>query len=479
MRKTPRNQPKHHISLWHLVFMTTALFMTMLNMPLMAQTGMKILFFNTAVILCYILPVALISAELATGWPKHGVYTWVQEAFGAPFGFMAVFLQWFQAIFAMVATVAYTTAALAFVFDRPLDENPWLMFAGTLIIYWGATFANFRGTRVTKRIASYCLLAGTIVPSLIMIGLGLHYVSGPSHPVIDVSLTTQNVIPSLSQTSTLFLFLSFLFGFIGMEVSAGHATEVQNVRRTYPVAIFIAAMIGFTMSLLGGLTIAMIIPANDISNTLGVLQTYTILLQHYGVPQVLPFAAILIAIGAAGQVSTWVAGPIKALAEAGRDGMLPPFLHGSNLYEMPVPLMLVQGTIATLIATAFILHGNTEVVFLYLTSTAVLLYSVMYLLFYSAAIRLRYKRPKVPRTYRVPFGNYGIWILGGIGFSISLIAFIIGFRPPDEPGLPATTYLVIIIPGVSLTLSVPFLLLKLSQPNWKAPRKKKKPHPTP
>ncbi|SDR30806.1 APC family permease [Pseudovibrio sp. Tun.PSC04-5.I4] len=479
MSKTPVHKPKHHITLWHLVFMTTALFMTMLNMPLMAQTGMKMLFFNAAVILCYILPVALISAELATGWPQHGVYTWVQEAFGPPFGFMAVFLQWFQAIFAMVATVAYSTAALAFVFDRPLDDNPWIIFTGVLIIYWAATFANFKGTRVTKRIATYCLLAGTIIPSLVMITLGLIYVMGPAQPVIDVSLTASNIIPSFSQTSTLFLFLSFLFGFIGIEVSAGHATEVQYVRRTYPLAILISALIGFSISLLGGLTIALIIPASEISNTLGVLQTFTMLLDHYGLSQMLPFATLLIAVGAAGQVSTWVAGPIRGLVEAGRDGMLPPILHGLNAYNMPVPLMIVQAIIATIIATAFLFHTNTNEVFLYLTSTAVLLYSVMYLLLYTTAIRLRYKCPNVPRTYKVPFGNWGIWILGVIGFTISLIAFIIGFRPPDKPDLSAITYLAIIVPGVVLTLCFPFVLWKLKKPSWKAPKAHKKPRPNP
>ncbi|GHB37746.1 amino acid transporter [Pseudovibrio japonicus] len=479
MSKAAQTQPRHHITLWNLVFMTTALFMTMLNMPLMAQTGMKILFFNTAVVFCYILPIALISAELATGWPKHGVYTWVQEAFGTPIGFMAIFLQWFQSIFAMVATVAYTTATLAFVFDRPDDESPWLMFAGTIIIYWGATLANFRGTRVAKRISSYCLLAGTIFPSLLMITLGLLYVTGPARPVIDVSITTANVIPSLAETSTLFLFLSCLFGFLGMEASAGHATEVQNVRRTYPIAILIATSIGFSISLLGGLTIAMILPANEISNTLGVLQTYTVLLAHYGVLDLLPIAAILIAIGAAGQVSTWIAGPVKSLAVAGRDGMLPRFLQSSNSHDMPVPLMLVQATIATLIATAFVLHPNTNEVFLYVASTAVLLYSLMYLLLYSTAIRLRYKYPNVPRAYKVPFGNWGIWVLGSIGFSISLIAFIIGLRPPNQPDLLASTYLSIIIPGVCLTLSVPLILWKIRRTSWKSGKQTKKPRPTP
>ncbi len=264
-----------------------------------------------------------------------------------------------------------------------------------------------------------------------------------------------------------------------MEASAGHAKEVQNVRRTYPIAILIATSIGFSISLLGGLTIAMILPANEISNTLGVLQTYTVLLTHYGLLDLLPIAAILIAIGAAGQVSTWIAGPVKSLAVAGRDGMLPRFLQSSNSHDMPVPLMLVQAIIATLIATAFVLHPNTNEVFLYIASTAVLLYSIMYLLLYSTAIRLRYKYPNVPRAYKVPFGNWGIWILGSIGFSISLIALIIGLRPPNQPDLLPSTYLSIIIPGVCLTLSVPLIFWKIRRASWKRGKQTKKPRPTP
>lgn len=262
-----------------------------------------------------------------------------------------------------------------------------------------------------------------------------------------------------------------------MEASAGHAKEVQNVRRTYPIAILIATSIGFSISLLGGLTIAMILPANEISNTLGVLQTYTVLLTHYGLLDLLPIAAILIAIGAAGQVSTWIAGPVKSLAVAGRDGMLPRFLQSSNSHDMPVPLMLVQAIIATLIATAFVLHPNTNEVFLYIASTAVLLYSIMYLLLYSTAIRLRYKYPNVPRAYKVPFGNWGIWILGSIGFSISLIALIIGLRPPNQPDLLPSTYLSIIIPGVCLTLSVPLIFWKIRRASWKRGKQTKKAAP--
>ncbi|KZL20630.1 Glutamate/gamma-aminobutyrate antiporter [Pseudovibrio axinellae] len=479
MSKARGPLPKHHITLWHLVFMTSALFMTMLNMPLMAQTGTKILFFNVAVVLCYILPISLISAELATGWPKHGVYSWVEEAFGTPFGFMAIFLQWFQSILAVVATVAYTTAALIFAFDRPLESNPWIMFAGVVIIYWGATLANFRGTRVTKRIAGTCLLAGTLLPSFTMIVLGLLYVSGPSQPVIDINLTKEELLPSFTQPATLYLFLSFLFGFIGMEGSATHATEVRDVRRTYPLALFIAALIGFSSSFLGGLTIAMIIPEKEILNTLGVLQTYRVLLDYYGLPSVLPIAALLIAVGAAGQASTWIAAPVLALAQAGRDGMLPPVLHRLNTFKMPVRLMLIQATIATLIALAFLIHRNTNEVFLYLTSTAVMLYSVMYVMLYSTAIRLRYKRPNVPRAYKVPFGNYGIWILGSIGILTSLTAFILGFSPPDEPDLTAKSFRSLIVPGVLITLCVPFILWKLRRPSWKARIPSKKPHPTP
>ncbi|WP_215843495.1 amino acid permease [Acidithiobacillus montserratensis] len=92
--------------------------------------------------------------------------------------------------------------------------------------------------------------------------------------------------------------------------------------------------------------------------------------------------------------------------------------------------------------------------FLLLTSLAVVLYCFMYLLLFTAAIRLRYTHPDVPRPYRVPGGrNWGLWLVAGIGFMTSLACLFIGLIPPGHmaeniyaPSMIGALILMILIP---------------------------------
>ena len=65
-----------------LTMMTAALFFTLRNMPMMAATGLQMIFFNIVTVFAFLIPIALVAAELATAWPKNGVFHWVEEAYG-------------------------------------------------------------------------------------------------------------------------------------------------------------------------------------------------------------------------------------------------------------------------------------------------------------------------------------------------------------------------------------------------------------
>jgi hypothetical protein len=52
-----------------------------------------------------------------------------------------------------------------------------------------------------------------------------------------------------------------------------------------------------------------------------------------------------------------------------------------------------------------------------LSQLTVILYLIMYLLMFAAAIYLRYSQPNRPRPYRIPGGTAGMWIIGGAGFA--------------------------------------------------------------
>ena len=60
------------------------------------------------------------------------------------------------------------------------------------------------------------------------------------------------------------------------------------------------------------------------------------------------------------------------------------------------------------------------------------LYLIMYIMMFIAGIVLRYKRPKVPRAYKIPGGHVGMWLVSGIGIIGAFFAVVVGFFPPEQ-----------------------------------------------
>ena len=463
--------PRQSLGVVTLTLMTTALFLTLRNMPMMAATGMRMVFFNLVTVFAFLIPIALVSAELATAWPKNGVFHWVEEAFGTRWGLTAVWLQWIQSVFGITSILSYVAASLSWAINPHLAANRYFIVAVILAVYWLATFANLRGTRLSGLISSVCLSAGVLLPSMVLIGMAAAYVA-TGHPVhLDLSLRAGNWLPLSRPQQTLVLFLSFIFGVVGIEVSATHAREVKNVQRNYPIAVFTAAMLGFFITLLGGLAVAAVIPVSRLDLVSGSVQALSALFASFGLGALLPPFAVLVALGAAGQVSTWVVGPIKGLWAAGRAGNLPPALQKVNVHGVPRNLLLVQALAMSAVALLFLAIPSVNLAFLMLTSAAVILYSAMYLMLFAAAIRLRHSEPDTPRPYRVPGGRaWGLWLVAGTGFVTTLACLLIGLLPPSG-GIPERVYAPAMLGVLALMTAFPQLLYHYRRPSWADPAK--------
>ena len=455
-----------HLGLVTLTLMTAALFLTLRNMPMMAATGMQMLFFNVVTVFAFMIPLALVSAELATAWPKNGVFHWTEEAFGTRWGLVAVWFQWVQSCFGMTSILSYVAASLAYAFNPELANSRWFIVAVILTVYWGATFANLHSTRISGLISSVCLSLGVLLPSVVLIGLAIGYVvqGRPMH--LDTTLTVSNWLPVSHPQQSLVLFLSFIFGVVGIEVSASHAREVKDVRRNYPIAVIAAAVLGFAVTLLGGLAVAVVVPKGELNLVSGAVQALQMLLDSWHLSALAPVAAILVAMGAAGQVSTWVVGPVKGLWAAGRSGNLPPWFQRTNSRGVPQNLLISQALAMSAVAMVFVVAPSVNGAFLILTSAAVILYSVMYLVLFAGAIRLRYTQPDVPRPYRVPGGRvWGLWLLAGTGFLTTLACFVIGLLPPG--GIREAVYLPLMVGTLVVMLLAPLALYRWRRPTWR------------
>ena len=104
--------------------------------PATAALGLASVFLYVLPAFVFLVPVSLVAAELASGWPG-GVYNWVREGLSAPMGLLAVWCQFAQTIFYYPALLAYVGSTLAYVIDRRLAGNGVYTAAVIIVLFWG------------------------------------------------------------------------------------------------------------------------------------------------------------------------------------------------------------------------------------------------------------------------------------------------------------------------------------------------------
>jgi putative glutamate/gamma-aminobutyrate antiporter len=430
------------------------------NWPLTADFGFSLILYVLLAALLFLIPISLIAAELATGWPeKGGIFVWVKEALGHKWGFLAVWLLWVENVVYYPLLLSFVAGTLAFVFNPALADSRLFTFSVIVLSFWLFTLINLRGMKTSGWVSTTGVVVGTFIPGLLIIGLGISWFK-TGNP-IHIEMSWKALIPKINSMDDIVLLTGVILAFAGMEMPAIHANDVINPRKNYPKAIFIAAFIIVILSILGSLAIACVIPHSDISLTGGSMAVIYHILNSYGLQTFIPLVAIMIMIGALGTLSTWIAGPCRGLLAATESGDFPAYLHKENKQGMPVVMMLLQGIIVTILALSFFIFPDVKSSFMALVVLSVELYLIMYTLMFISVIILRYKKPHVKRGYEVPFGKKGVWITSGIGMITALVIFIIGLYPPSNlTTLHTILYEAFLIGGIAIFCIIPFLISK-------------------
>ncbi|MDX8431636.1 MAG: amino acid permease [Candidatus Algichlamydia australiensis] len=449
-----------------LVLLNVSIMASLRNLPLVAEYGYSALFFFFVVGILFLVPSALVSAELATGWPKSGgIYIWVREAFGNKWGFFAIWMQWAHNLTWYPAILSFVAATLAYMMNPALADNPLFIIAIVLTSYWGMTYLNYRGIKTSGLFSSIGVVAGTILPGVFIILLAIYYVT-TGNPV-QIQFTAKSLIPDITRIQNLVFLGGFFLAFAGLEVSAGYAGEVHEPQKNFPKAIIIAAIIVFFLFMLGSLSVAYVIPGKEIQLVTGLMEAFKTFLDFYHLGFLLPVIGSLLILGAIAEVNAWIIGPIKALHMASLHGNLPPYFQKLNPHGVPTRLLFYQAIIVSFVSLIFLFLPSVSTSYWALTAIAAQMYLIMYVMMFIAAIRLRYARPDVPRPYKIPHPHKGIWLVASVGVLGSILGITLTCIPPSQiPTGNILLYESFIILGVLSMVALPFIFHRFKKPEW-------------
>ena len=449
------------MSVGQLAMLTVVAVASLRSLPAMADYGLSSILLYLIPAVFFLVPAALVAAELATGW-KGGVYVWVREAFGNRLGFLAIWLQWIQNVVWYPIQIAFIAVSLSYVFGMDaLGSNGVYVAAVIIVLYWASTLVALRGGNLFATVGSLSGLVGTLFPALLLIVFGAVWlgVGEPAHTALRASA----LLPPWTGIASIVLIVSNVLAYAGMEVNAVHANEMEHPGHQFPRAIALATVLILLVFILPTLSIAFAVPHRELGLIDGINLAFKEFFDHFGMSWGTPVISLLIALGAFASVVAWIAGPSRGLLAAARTGLMPPMLQKRNDHGVQEGILIPQGVIVTVLALLFVLIPNGNTAFATLVDMATALYLVMYMLMFASAIRLRSTHPEVERTYRVP----AIRLVAGIGFVASAAAFVLAFvRPAGFTGLGSVSY-AMLVAVVVVVLGVPPLVLYASRkPGW-------------
>jgi amino acid transporter len=413
-------------------------------------------------LLFFLIPMSLVSAELATGWPKGGgVYAWVKEAFGGKGGFVAIFCEWSNNLVWFPTVLSFVAATFLFT----ITTNTVTTFVLMMIVLWGTTAVAYFGDGFSSKFGNVGTILGSIFPVILILILCIAFLGGGGTGQLP-AFSIDQIVPTVN-AETLPFFAVVILIFAGMEMAGYHAMETRNPKKDFPRAIFFSAAIIFILSTLGTIAIAMVVPQSQLQYSSGIMQALQYFLNDYGAGWAVGWVSLFVAIGGIALLASWLIGPAKGLGVVAKSGDMPPFFSKTNKYGAPMGVLIVQAVIGTLISSVFLIGTDANTVFMFLSCLTSTVLCTAYFLVFASVIKLRYTQPDTHREFKLPGGKVGVWLIAGAGICAVSFAFFCALLPTSDGTFRQDiTYVIGMLIGTVILVIPPLIFLKMKKSSW-------------
>lgn len=373
---------------------------------------------------------ALSYSELGAALPQAGgEYVYLREAYGGLWGYLSGWTSFFTGFTAPIAAACIGFAAYlshfapafspdSILWSSRLGPLPLSLSGGQIVALgalWMLSLVHISGVRRGGKM-QVVLTVGKIagIVGLILLGLFLgsggwdHFRSGP-----------EGLIPPASVRNGAVSLIFVLYCYSGWNAAAYLAGEIYRPHRNIPLSLLVGT--GIVTVLYIGLNV-LFLYALPVSEMSGVLQIGEKASQALFGPAATHLVAALMALSILASASAMIlAGPRVYFAMAS-DRLFPKRLAGIHAqYGSPAASIFFQ----SLWTSVLILTGTFEQLIVY-SGFVLVLFSALAV---ASVMVLRWRRPELPRPFRVPLYPYTPLVF--LGFSAWILIYTLRGRPTE------------------------------------------------
>ena len=425
-----------------------------------------IITFYIAAGIFFLIPLILITSEMATGYSKNGgIYLWMKDAFGPRIGFVILWLQWiynlvwFPSICGFFASIfAYIIGPLLFINPTDMINNSWYIITMSCCMFWLATMVNTFGIKTSSNISILGAIVGTLFPMLLIITLAIIWLI--SNPLINITVQLSDFIPKIANINHWGLFSTVMYSLLGLEMSTVHTGNVTKPEKNFPRALIISGIV-ILLSIVLSNTSVFIINHHvglDIDIVTGLMTSFQCFFQQFDLLWISSIVAIMLLVGAFSTISAWIMGLSRAFTIAAEDGLISKKLTKCNQYGAPSNVLILQAIIFSIFCLSYLLMPSVLTAYSFLSTLTAQLAIIGYLGMFAAAIKLKINNVKKTKKFQIYGGLIGTILTVIFGFSSCIIAIFLGFIPTSDVIMSIWVFDAMLVIGIILLLMLPCII---------------------
>ena len=416
-----------------------------------AAIGPSQFFWWIFLLILFFVPYGLLSSELGTAYTGDGgLYDWVKKAFGDRWGGRLGWYYWINYPLWMASLAVLFTSTMTQIFS--LHLGIWVTMIIQLVFIWAVVLLGNKPVSESKWIMNLAAIGKiVIVVGLGVLGIYVAVTRGVANEYSGMNLLPKANLSSLSNLSVI------IFNFLGFEVVATMADDMDNPTKQIPKAIIDGGALIAFLYLLMAFGMGVAVPTSKLSPSSGLIDSFVLLIGHMNWFVILIGILFLYILGS--EMVSWALGVNYVADYAAKNHDLPAIFAKEDKQGMPVGTGYLNGVVASVLCIASPFIPNQDIFWAFFSLNVVVLL-MSYTMMFPAFWKLRKTDPDRERPFKVKGGSVMINLMTWVPEVLLILTIILSIVPTDSGEISSKVPVLI---GTILTIIVGEIVVRYAE----------------